>query len=126
MPSALAKTNLIVTNTLHSFMMNILLAFAPAPQNGQADPTGQLLSTVMMFGAIILIFYFMMIRPQQKRQKEMKTMLDSLKKGDKIVTSSGIHGTVAEMDDLIVTVTVSESCKIRFDKAAIVTVIKKS
>lgn len=108
--------------------MNPLFAMSPAPQGGaQADPTQQLLSTGIMFGGIIFIFYFMMIRPQQKRQKEMQKLLDSIAKGDKVVTSSGIHGSVAEVNDEQKTVllNIGEGVKVTFDKAAVVSVIKK-
>ncbi|MBL7974504.1 MAG: preprotein translocase subunit YajC [Candidatus Kapabacteria bacterium] len=104
-----------------------LLAFATAPQQG-GDPSGQLVSTFIMFGSIILIFYFMMIRPQQKRQKEMKAMLDSMKTGDNVVTSSGMHGKIAEIDedDNTVTLIVSENnTRVKFDKASIAVVLKK-
>jgi len=105
-----------------------LFAFNPAPQQGGSDPMGSMVSTLIMFGSIILIFYFMMIRPQQKRQKEMKAMLDSMKTGDNVVTSSGMHGKIAEIDndDNSITLIVSENnTRIKFDKAAIATVLKK-
>jgi preprotein translocase subunit YajC len=99
------------------------------PQGGQgSDPTSQLTSTLIMFGGIIFIFYFMMIRPQQKKQKELKRMLDDLQKGDKVVTNSGIHGSVAELDDegKTVTLNVSDNTKIKFDRASVALVIKKN
>lgn len=102
-----------------------LLAMAPAQGQG-GDPTSSLISTLVMFGGIIFIFYFMMIRPQQKRQKEMQAMLESMQKGDKVVTSSGIHGSIASMnDDNTITVNVADNVKLTFDKAAIVSVKKK-
>lgn len=60
--------------------MTSLLSFVLAQAPGQPDPLQNMLSTILPFAAIILIFYFMMIRPQQKRQKEMKSMLDAMKK----------------------------------------------
>ena len=75
-----------------------------------------------MFGAVILIFYFMMIRPQQKRAKEHQALLASIKKGDKVVTSSGMHGSVTEVDETTVSVTVATNTTIKFDKSAIASV----
>ena len=100
-----------------------MLLSPPAADGG--DATGSLISTFVMFGAVILIFYFMMIRPQQKRAKEHKALLDSVKKGDKVVTSSGMHGSVADVDDVSVSVTVATNTTIRFDKSAIASVESK-
>jgi len=100
------------------------MLLAPPPADGQ-DPTGSLISTFVMFGAVILIFYFMMIRPQQKRAKEHKALLDGVKKGDKVVTSSGMHGTVADVDEATVSVTVATNTTITFDKSAIASVESK-
>jgi preprotein translocase subunit YajC len=63
--------------------------------------------------------YFLMIRPQQKRQKEHQKMLDSIKKGDKVITSSGMHGTVSDIDGTNYIIQVADNVKITFDKAAI-------
>lgn len=104
--------------------MALLMFMAPAPQGGQGDATGQLLQTLFMFGAIILIFYFMMIRPQQKRAKEHRALLDSLKKGDKVVTASGIHGFVHDLSDTTVVITVAPNTNVTFDRSSISSVTK--
>ncbi len=75
-----------------------------------------------MFGAVIAIFYFMMIRPQQKRAKEHQKLLSSVKKGDKVVTTSGMHGSVYEVDDATVTITIASNCHVTFDKSAVASV----
>jgi len=95
--------------------MNYLLAMAP--QQGQGG--GSMVSTLIMFGAIFAIFYFMIIRPQQKKQKEKEAMLNSLKKGDKIVTTGGMYGTIAGIDDKTVLIDVGNNIKIKFDRSAI-------
>jgi preprotein translocase subunit YajC len=71
--------------------------------------------------AIVVIFYFLLIRPQQKRQREQKTMLSTLRKGDKVVTSSGMYGTIVGMDDKEnkVVLKVAENVKIEFLKSSI-------
>ncbi|MBU3698944.1 MAG: preprotein translocase subunit YajC [Candidatus Kapabacteria bacterium] len=104
--------------------MYSMLLMAPPPSAG-ADPTAQLMQTLFMFAAVIGIFYFMMIRPQQKRAKEHQKLLSSVKKGDAIVTSSGIHGTVHEVDEATISVTIASGCNVKFDKASIATVVQK-
>ncbi|MEM4261140.1 MAG: preprotein translocase subunit YajC [Candidatus Woesearchaeota archaeon] len=93
--------------------------FAMAPAGG-ADQSGSgMWMTLIMFAAIILIMYFLMIRPQQKRQKEHKQMLDNLKKGDKVIMASGIHGTIKDIDGPTVTIEIAENTNIQIEKNAI-------
>lgn len=68
---------------------------------------------------IIVVFYFFMIRPQMKKQKDQKKYVDELKKGDKVVTSAGIHGRIADFNDATFLIEVESGAKIRFDKSAI-------
>jgi len=78
---------------------------APAPAAGQQpDPKGQLLQTVGMFVIMGIMFYFVLIRPQQKRAKEQAKLIEAIKPGDKIVTSGGIVGVVVSVKDNIVTI----------------------
>jgi len=102
--------------------MDILLAMAPAP-DGQSGG-GSMISTLIMFGAIFAIFYFMIIRPQQKRAKEQKKMLEALQKGDKIILSGGMHGTIAGLEDKTVLVDVGNNIKIKFERSSILSVLK--
>jgi preprotein translocase subunit YajC len=74
---------------------------------------------IAMFGLIFVVFYFFMIRPQIKKQKDQKKFVEDLKKGDKVVTTAGIHGHIAEINDTIVTINVDNNVKIRFEKSAI-------
>jgi preprotein translocase subunit YajC len=71
-----------------------------------------------MLGLMVLIFYFFMIRPQMKKQKELKNFRENLKAGDKVVTIGGIHGKILEVSDTTVLVQ-AEGTKLRFDKSAI-------
>jgi len=98
--------------------LDILIAMAP-----QGGGSANLISTLIMFGAIFLIFYFMIIRPQQKRAKEREKMLSALQKGDKVVTSGGMHGTIAGLDEKTVLLQVSDNVKIKFERSAIATVL---
>lgn len=68
--------------------------------------------------------YFLMIRPQQKRMKERDKMLSELKKGDKVVMSSGIYGVITQIDDRTVIVQVADNVKLKFEKSAVATVLK--
>ncbi|HPP40575.1 MAG TPA: preprotein translocase subunit YajC [Candidatus Kapabacteria bacterium] len=95
-----------------------LLMFAPPP-GGQQGGAGSFLPTIIFFVFMILIMYFFMIRPQTKRQKEHQNMLASLKKGDKVVTSAGIHGTISEIDDKTIVLQIAENTKIKIEKHAI-------
>ena len=74
---------------------------------------------MIMLGAIALVFYFFMIRPQLKKQKDQKKYVEELKKGDKIITTAGMHGRVAEINDISVLIETEGGGKIRFDKSAI-------
>jgi preprotein translocase subunit YajC len=73
---------------------------------------------LIMLGMILVVFYFFMIRPQMKKQKELKKFRESIKTGDKVVTIGGIHGKILEVSDSTVLVN-SEGSKIRFEKSAI-------
>jgi len=84
-----------------------------------AGPGGIPVQTIVMFGLIFVVFYFFMIRPQVKKQKDQKKFVTELKKGDKVVTTSGIHGRVVEVGDTIVTVDVDNGVKLRFHKSHI-------
>lgn len=94
------------------------LAYAMgAPQGGQGQGGGLLgfLPLVLIF----VIFYFMLIRPQQKKAKEHKAMLDNVKKGDKVILSGGEYGVVEEVRTNTVTVKISENVKVKYGKAYI-------
>jgi preprotein translocase subunit YajC len=89
-------------------------------------PEGSMLSTVIMLGLVFGIFYFLMVRPQQKKAKERQKMLDAVKKGDKVVTAGGIHGTIAGIDDKSVLVQVADNVKLKMERSAITTVLKEA
>jgi len=97
--------------------MNFAQLFAMSPAQG--GDGGGITSTLMMFAMITLVFYFMIIRPQAKRQKQQQELLASLKKGDKVVTNSGIHGTISEVDETTFLVQIADNTRIRMEKSAV-------
>ena len=87
-----------------------------------AAGTGSLLVSMLPILLIFVIFYFFIIRPQNKKQKETDKMIAALKKGDKVVTIGGIHGTVAQTKEKTVIVKVDDNAKIEFSRSAIASV----
>lgn len=85
----------------------------------QAQPGGFQWQQLIVFGGIILVFYFFMIRPQQKKAKDGKKFIDELKKGDYVVTIGGAHGYIAEMEGDTFILEVEKGGRIRFNKTAI-------
>jgi len=74
---------------------------------------------VLFFAAIFAIFYFLLIRPQQKQKRDREQMLSAIKKGDRIVTTGGLHGTVTGLSEHTVTVRVADQVKLEFDRSAV-------
>lgn len=88
----------------------------------QPNIIAQLLPMVIIFG----IFYFLVIRPERKKQKDHQLLLSGIKKNDEVVTASGIHGTVVIVKDKTVVLRLDENCRVEFDKEAILTILKKA
>ena len=76
-------------------------------------------SQIIMIVLIFVIFYFFMIRPQQKKQKDIKTFADSVQKGDTVVTIGGLHGKIAELDTDTVVIEVDRGTRLKFDRSSI-------
>jgi preprotein translocase subunit YajC len=74
---------------------------------------------ILTFGLIAIVFYFFMIRPQVKKSKDQKSFVNELKKGDKVITTAGIHGKIVDVAEATFLVEVDNGVKIRFDKSAI-------
>ncbi|WKN33422.1 preprotein translocase subunit YajC [Porifericola rhodea] len=83
------------------------------------DGQGGLIGNLLLIGGIALIFYFFMIRPQQKRQKDQRSFIDSVKKGDMVVTVGGVHGKVVAVEDDTFILEVDRGAKIKFEKSSI-------
>lgn len=101
----------------------ILAQAAAAPEGAPPQPGGALFQMLPLV-FIFVIFYFLLIRPQQKRQKEHAKLVSALKTGDKVITSAGMHGIIANVKDQTVIVKVADNVKIEFDRASITTVEK--
>ena len=93
----------------------------------QGNPNNQMLYMVAMFGVIFLLFYLLILRPQKREQQRQDDIRNSIKKGDKVITIGGVHGTVAAVDttNSTVAVLVDRNVKIDFSRSAIATVITK-
>ena len=93
-------------------------------------PSGQGSSSMMVqlafFAAIFAIFYFLLIRPQQKTKRERTSMLSAVKPGDRVVMSSGLHGTVVKLSEHGVTLKVADQVRLEFDRAAIGRIVPAS
>ena len=99
-------------------MLMQLPLFLVSPEGAAQGGSSSLLSMAPIL-IMILIFYFLIMRPQSKKQKETKRMLEAIKKGDKITTIGGIRGTVDSIKDDVVTVMVNGNTKIDFVKSSI-------
>ena len=104
----------------------MFISNAYAQTAGAADPG--LMGNLTTFAPLILMFvvmYFLMIRPQQKRQKELKTMMDALAKGDEVVTAGGFLGKVSKMGDSYLSLEVANGVELQVQRSAIVQVLPK-
>ena len=88
---------------------------------GAGEVGGSMAGMFLPLIAIVVIFYFFLIRPQNKKQKETEKMISALKKGDKVITIGGIHGVVSSVKDKTIVVKVDDDAKIEFNKSAIAT-----
>lgn len=99
-----------MTNFAYLYLMG-----QPAGAGGQTNPLVTFLPLILVF----VVFYFFMIRPQMKKQKDMNTYRSSLKKGDKVITTGGIYGKVNEVKDNFCTIDVGGDVRLKVDKNAL-------
>lgn len=90
---------------------------------GSASQSGSFVQMIITFGLIFVVMYFLIFRPQKKKEQETKNMIDALKKGDKVVTIGGIHGVVSSTKEKTIVVKVDDNTKIEFNRTAIATVL---
>jgi preprotein translocase subunit YajC len=100
-------------------MLHALVAQAQSPAPGPGGGIGFFVPFIFIF----IIMYFVMFRPQKKRQEQQRKLIASLKTGDRVVTNSGIHGLISNVKDTTVIVKVADNVKIEMEKSAISTVV---
>jgi len=105
--------------SMYSFVIPLLMGGQQAQGAAEGGGGAGGIMTFLPFVAIIAIFYFLIIRPQNKKQKETKKMLEALKKGDRVVTIGGIHGVIQNVRDSTVVVKVDDGIKIEFSRSAV-------
>jgi len=102
-------------------------AFAQAAGGAKpADPRLALLLQILQFVPIFVIIYLLLIRPQQQRQKKLEDLVKKLKKGDRVLTTGGIIGTVVGVDDTRAVLRIADEVKVEFAKSAVVQVLEES
>ncbi len=101
----------------------LFLAQTPAPSPA---PAGSGLLGMLPFVFLIVIMYYVMIRPQMRRQKDQAKLVSALKTGDRVVTASGIHGMISNVKDTTVIVKVADNVKLEMEKSAVTNVVKST
>ena len=101
------------------------LAYAMGGTGGGGAPTGDI-GFIIMMTSIFIIFYFLLIRPSQKKQKELKEMVAALGHGDMVETSGGIHGKVVALTDTVVTLEIADKVKVKVSRNHIGNVLQKA
>jgi preprotein translocase subunit YajC len=105
--------------------MNLVdVAYAASGPLGGSGGSSAIMTQLLFFGAIFAIFYFLLIRPQQKQKRDRAQMLGSLKKGDRVLTTGGLYGTITAIDDAKVVLRVADQVKLEFDRTAIGRVVE--
>lgn len=101
-------------------MLLNLLAQTAAPAGAASNPIASFIPIILIF----IIMYFVLFRPQMRRQKEQARLVSALKTGDRVVTTSGIHGMITNVKDTTVTVKVADNVKLEMEKTAVTNVVK--
>jgi preprotein translocase subunit YajC len=94
-----------------------------AQTSGQGGAPGY--QGLIMMGLMVVMFYFLLIRPQQRQRKELQQRIESMQAGDKVVTTAGIHGLVHNIKEKTVVIKIADSTMVEFDKTAVALVVKK-
>jgi preprotein translocase subunit YajC len=106
-------------------MLGLAFAMAPPPGGAAAGGAQSAMMNLVPLVFMFAIFYFLLIRPQQKKAKEHRALLEGIKKGDQVVTAGGMHGKVTAIDDTVVTLEISNGVNVKFNKGHIASIVKK-
>ena len=106
-------------------MTSLAYAMGGTPGGGSTGGFGDWGFMITMV-VIFVIFYFLLIRPQQKKQKELKALLDNLAYGDTVMTTGGIHGKITGLADAVVTLEIADKVRIKISRSAVASIIQKA
>jgi len=106
-------------------VFEMLAMFSP-PSGQDQDPRAAMMNMVVTFGILGIMFYFLLIRPQQKQRKEQESLLKNVKTGDKVLMNSGIFGIVSNVKEKTLMVKIADNVKVEVVKSAITSVVQKS
>ena len=106
-------------------LLSMALLSTSAFAEGAAAPAGNPMSSILMLVVFFAIFWFLLIRPQQKKNKELRKMLSELSKGDEVVTNGGVIGKIAKIDDTFVDLEVAENVIIKVQRNAVSNILPK-
>jgi preprotein translocase subunit YajC len=102
-----------------SLLKSLSSAWAQAAPGGQAQGPAQTFSFFLPLILVFAIFYFLIIRPQQKQAKQRQAMISAVKKGDQVITVGGIHGRITGVTDTILTLEIADNCKVKVERSSI-------
>jgi preprotein translocase subunit YajC len=102
-------------------MSALFFALSTGGAEGGGNPLTMFIPIIMVF----IVFYLLLIRPQQKKQKDHQALLSSLSKGDKVITNGGLYGTISDSKEHVVILKIAENIKVEVVKSAIATVVEK-
>ena len=105
--------------------MSFFISQAHAEGGAAAGQQGDPMVSLLFFVGMIVIFYFLLIRPQQKRAKEHRKMVEAIGKGDEVVTNGGILGKIIELSDQYLTVEIADNVQVKIQRNAVATVLPK-
>lgn len=119
--SKTARSSMIAT--LMTAISSVASAQSPGAPPAGPGGTPMWMGNLFLIVSFMLIFYFLLLRPQQKRQKQAQKMLESLKRGDRVITTGGIHGTILNVKDDVVTIKIDDNVKVDVSKSAVTAVV---
>ena len=114
-----------MTDTISHLAFFLAQTETAAPAEGGGGGGGLLGNPLVMMGLMVVMFYFLLIRPQQRQRKELQKRIESIKTGDRVITTAGIHAIVHHIKDKTVTLRIADGTMVEFDKVAVASVHSK-